>query len=360
MNPYELRRLKSRAATMENPNAEKGKGGTAGGGIKGSPAIKGFRRRSTATLLDVEGPGMVRHIWMTSHRREPHHYRNLILRMYWEGSDVPSVEAPWSDFFGVAHGVGIPYHCHFLGMHEGRGMNCWWPMPFAEHARITLTNESRETIDWLFYQVDFTQGDDVTQEMGRFHARFRRENPCPYGHDFTIMETSGARGVYMGCNIGVRSLAPGWWGEGEVKMFMDGDGLYPTICGTGMEDYMGSAWGLGEHHTPYQGCPLHRGNFASIYRHHAVDPIYFQNGLKVAVQQMGAGLKGDVEKIYGAILIWRSKNHPNRRPDDGYYLRSDDYCATAYWYQWPLQSEAPAFPSKEARSADLFGAAEAD
>ena len=331
-----------------------------GGGIKGSPAIKNFRDGTTEVLLDTRGPGMIRRIWCTTHARDPIHLRNQILRIYWEGSDIPSVECPLSDFFGVAHGASVPMESRLVTMQEGRGFNCFYPMPFSDRARITITNESGVDIDWFFYQVDFSLGDDVTDEDGRFHARFRRDNPCPLGDDFTIMRVDGARGVYLGCVLGICPLTPGWWGEGEVKIYLDGDTDYPTICGTGTEDYIGSAWGLSPHCTPNQGAPLVTPGFTSLYRLHAHDPIWFQDRIRVDIQQMGAEMKEKVLPIYGDSLICASKNHPRRDPDDVFYLRSDDWCATAYWYQWPLSDSAPPFPNRQARSANLFGAPTGD
>ena len=339
---------------MENPQALPGHGGTAGNGLKGAPAIKAFRPGATHAMLDVDGPGCVRHIWCTSHARQPEALRNTILRMYWENAETPSVEAPLSDFFGVAHGAAVPMMSDCVMMQEGRGFNCYIPMPFAKHARMTVTNETDKTIDWFFYQVDFTLGDEVNDETGRFHAHFRRENPCPLGHDFTILDTQGGRGVYLGAVLGCRPLIPGWWGEGEVKMYFEGDSLFPTICGTGAEDYIGSAWGLGEHCTPFQGAPLHRNGFTSMYRFHLPDPVYFQERIKVTVQQMGAALRSKVEPYFGENLIFNPKDHPNRNPEDGFYLRSDDWCATAYWYQWPLAKLSEPLPVKEARGVDLF------
>ena len=180
---FTLRSLDSRAATAENPHALKGQGGSAAGGMKGAPAIKDFKAGATETLLDQQGPGMIRHIWMTSHARTPDAMRNVILRMYWEDNDVPSVEAPLGDFFGVAHGAAVPMYSDLVLMQEGRGLNCYIPMPFSTRARITVTNTLDRPIDWFFYQIDFTLGDTVDDEDGRFHAAFHRENPCPLGHD---------------------------------------------------------------------------------------------------------------------------------------------------------------------------------
>ncbi|MDD4189803.1 MAG: DUF2961 domain-containing protein [Mangrovibacterium sp.] len=351
---YNLQKLESRAATAENPHAEKGKGGMTAGAIKGSPAIKDFKDGTTEVLLEQRGPGMIRHIWCTSKPMEPSHLRNLILRMYWENHQIPSVEVPLSDFFGVAHGASVPMYSRYLYTQEGRGFNCFFPMPFSKHAKITITNESGTDLDYFFYQVDFTLGDRVTDKDARFHASFRRENPSRYGRDFKIMEAGNARGIYLGCVIGIRPLTDGWWGEGEVKIFMDGDSQYPTICGTGMEDYIGSAWGLSAHSTPVQGAPLVTANFASLYRFHLYDPVYFQSDIKVTVQQMGSTRKENVLPLYGDSLIFSSKNHPRRSPDDGYYLRSDDVCATAYWYQWPLIEKREPLPGKELRSSNLY------
>ncbi len=351
---YRLSSLRSRAASAENPKALPGEGGKASNGLKGAPAIKDLRPGTTEVLLDTEGPGMVRHLWMTTHARAPVSLRNTILRMYWEGHEEPSVEVPLSDFFGVAHGALAPMYANLINMQEGRGLNCYIPMPFAKHARITISNETERPIDWFFYQIDFTLGDDIGPEDGRFHASFRRENPCPLGQDFTFLDTGGGLGIYLGCVFGVRPLTPGWWGEGEVKIFLDSDEAHPTICGTGTEDYIGSAWGLGEHCTPYQGAPLHRNGFTSMYRFHVPDPVYFQERIKVTVQQMGAALKSEVAPHYGENLIFNPKNHPRRNPEDGFYLRSDDWCATAYWYQWPLAKNLPPIPSRTPRSANLY------
>ncbi len=351
---YRLQNLRSRAATAENPRAEVGKGGMVSNGLKGSPAIKLFKSGATEVLLNQVGPGKIRHIWCTVSSTSPPVLRNLILRMYWEKSEVPSVEVPLSDFFGVAHGAVRPMYSDLVSAQTGRGYNCFIPMPFAKQAKITISNESNSDLDWFFYQIDFTLGDKVTSDDGRFHAAFRRENPTTYGKDFVILEVNNARGVFLGCILGVRPLSEGWWGEGEVKMYIDGDTNYPTICGTGMEDYIGAAWGLQEHHTPTQGAPLVTARFASLYRFHIHDPIYFQKDIRVTVQQMGNGKKSKLEPIYGDKLIFGWKNHPRRSPDDIYYLRSDDVCCTAFWYQYPIHKQRFSFPEKSVRSADLY------
>ena len=314
----------------------------------------------TVDIAAMAGAGVVKHIWVTLGSRDPMRYRNIILRMYWDGEKRPSVQAPIGDFFGLGWGEEYEVTSLPLCVAPRRALNCYFPMPFSDRARVTITNETGDHIDWFFYQIDFTLGDEVTDQDGRFHARFRRENPCPLGSDFTVMETEGARGVFMGCVLGVRPLTPGWWGEGEVKTYLDGDGEFPTICGTGTEDYIGSAWGLGVHTTPYQGAPLVTPEHTTLYRLHVPDPVYFQQRIRVDLQQMGAEMKDKLLPIYGDTLICASKNHPRRDPDDVFYLRSDDWCATAYWYQWPLAHSAEPFPDRHARSSHLFGESEGD
>jgi hypothetical protein len=354
--PFRLKRLESRAASYENRKAEKGRGGMSKNGIKGSPAIKDFRKGSTDTLLFQDGPGMIRHFWCTMKPADQEVIRNVIIRMYWENHPVPSVEVPVSDFFGLAHGAIAPLYSDLIAVQPSQGYNCFIPMPFGENALITVTNESDTDLDWFFYLVDFTLGDRVTIHDGRFHASFRRENPTELGRDFTIMETRQARGIFLGCVIGVRSLSPGWFGEGEVKMYIDGDKEYPTICGTGLEDYIGAAWGIREHTTFTQGAPLvdQEKGYASFYRFHINDPVYFQNEIRVTVQQMGMALKSEALAEYGDKLIFSYIDHPRRNPEAGYHLRSDDVCATAYWYQYPLISCRDPLPDKVSRTDHLY------
>ncbi len=179
-------------------------------------------------------------------RATPNHLRNTILRMYWDGQEHPSVEVPLGDFFGVAHGRQADLGSALLAMQDGKGFNCWIPMPFRTHARITVENDSGSDIAMFFYQVDFTVGDSLDDSAGAFHAQFRRNNPCPLHEDYVILDGVEGRGAYLGTVLGVRALYRDcWWGEGEVKFFLDSDDTHPTICGTGAEDYMGSAWSLG-------------------------------------------------------------------------------------------------------------------
>lgn len=351
---FNLSTLESRAASAENLYAEKGVGGMGKGGLKGSPAIKDLKAGATAILLDSKGPGMIRHFWCTLKPNRSFDIRNIIIRMYWENSKVPSVEVPLSDFFGIAHGAKAVLVSRMITVQPELGYNCYFPMPFKEHAFITITNDSDSDLDWFFYQLDFTLGDKVSRNDGRFHASFQRENPTKLGKDFTILETEGARGVYLGCVLGVRPLTSGWCGEGEVKMYIDDDSQYPTICGTGMEDYIGAAWGLKAHSTPAQGAPLVESDYLSMYRFHLDDPVYFQKKIKVTLQQMGLTTKEDALKKYGDSLIYRHMEHPRRDSNQVFYLRSDDVCAVAYWYQYPLIRKRKALPDKKSRTDHLY------
>ncbi|WP_217594709.1 glycoside hydrolase family 172 protein [Cohnella sp. GbtcB17] len=348
--------IRSYAATAENPTAARGAGGQANNGRKGSAAIGPFKANAVQTLLDVSGTGIVRHIWCTIPPGNVQAMRNLIVRMYWDGQTHASVEAPLGDFFGVAHGRQRNMMSDYVSMQDERGFNCWIPMPFRTHARITIENDSGMDIDLLFYQVDFTLGDKLDEDAGYFHAQFRRSNLCPLYEDYTIVDGINGSGVYLGTVIGVRSILQEktWFGEGEVKFFIDDDDRYPTICGTGLEDYMGSAWGLREVNTPQQGAPMvdYPNALFSIYRFHGKDPIYFRDSLKVTVQQIGYGPRESAKLGYGEDAVcYPAAGAP---AENCLFERSDDYCSVAYWYQTLPSAPFPTLPDREARSADLM------
>ncbi|MBP3965583.1 glycoside hydrolase family 172 protein [Paenibacillus lignilyticus] len=355
---YELKNIESRAFTSENKTGAIGAGGQSQNGRKGSPCIEGFRKGQTIELVNCDGPGMIRHIWITLPPGNIDHMRNVIIRMYWDGQTHPSVEAPIGDFFGVAHGRQKVMLSDCVTMQSGKGLNCWIPMPFKEKAIVTIENDSGSDVSHLFYQFDVTRGDELDESTGYFHAQFRRSNPCPMHEDFVIADNIKGRGVYLGTTLGVRSIYRDcWWGEGEVKFYIDGDSDYPTICGTGAEDYMGSAWGLDEVLTPYQGAPLvdHDNGLYSIYRFHVRDPIYFQDSLKVTVQQIGYGSGAKAQAYWGDDFTRYRAAGNGPDADDCYFELSDDYCAVAYWYQSLPSQPFAGFPSREDRIKDLLG-----
>mgnify|MGYP000637465539 CR=1 FL=1 len=321
---YEIKNLQSRAGTGENQRGEKGRGGMARGGRKGCPSISPLRAGKTYTLLDAEGSGMVRRIWFTFPPNDPMAMRCIILRIYWDGQEQPSVEVPMGDFFGLPHGVNRDLQSEYIQVNAGTAYNCWIPMPFRKHARITVENDGEHDIAHLFYEVDYTLGDEIPEDAGYFHAQFRRQNPCPMHSDYTLLETTG-KGVYLGTVLGVRSLyTESWWGEGEMKFYLDGDTDYPTICGTGTEDYFCGSYNFENPQThqyqtfttPYSGlCQVIRpdGVYASqtrfgLYRWHIADPVYFAEELRVTVQALG----------------WRSGGR--------YLLLQDDMVSVAYFY----------------------------
>lgn len=357
MEIYKLKNLKSRAATAENPEAKAGGGGTANNGRKGQPCIWPFEAGKTHTLLDTAGPGIIRHIWCTIPPGQPLHLRNLILRMYWDGQTHPSVEVPLGDFFGMAHGRQLPITSDLLQMQSGKGFNCWIPMPFKKHARVTIENDSGEEVSMFFYQIDFTLDDELDENTGYFHAQFRRMNPCPQGEDYTILDNISGRGTYLGTVLGVRSRCPaGWWGEGEVKFYIDDDDKRPTICGTGAEDYVGCAWGLETVDSPCQGAPLINNPLGlySFYRLHHRDPVCFRKTLKVTIQQIGFA---DIEKfreVYDGDVVEYPPAGAQKNPNFRYVERSDDWSSVALWYQELPAAAFPQLPDRNARSADLM------
>jgi hypothetical protein len=353
---YDLKTLRSRSASAENPGALPGEGGRSQGGRKGSPCIEPLAAGDVVTLLDVDGPGQVRRIWCTIPPDSIEHNRNLILRAYWDGSDLPSVEVPLTDFFGVSHGRQRHLVTELVGMQEGRGFNCRIPMPFARHARITIENDSGSDVAMFFYQIDFTLGDAV-EGAGYLHAQFRREDPVPYGVDYTILDGATGPGVYLGTVLGIRNRyddVTEWWGEGEVKFFLDGE-TYPTICGTGLEDYIGSAWGTGEVCTPTQGAPFldEENGLYSLYRFHTFDPIYFRSDLRVTVQQIGAGSRAKAAQVFGENAITYRAVGTEPGSDLGLFERSDDYSSVAFWYQQAPNPQWPALPGREERTHNL-------
>ncbi len=352
---YELKNLQSRSANAENPKGERSMGGVSAGGHKGSPCVQWVKPGQVVTLLDVTGSGCVRHIWLAFPPYHPDLYRGLVIRMYWDGQKNPSVEAPVGDFFGIAHARYRVYSSQLTSIQPSNGLNCFIPMPFKKSARITVENDSDRTFSVLFYQVDYTLGDAHPEETGYFHAQFRRSNCNPFHSDYVILDGITGRGRYLGTVLGVRSVCipEQWWGEGEVKMFFDGE-EEPTICGTGAEDYAGCAWGLEECFTQWQGCSVcdRENNLYSFYRWHTADPIYFSDSFKVTIMQMGFGEKEFAKKKLGDNFTC----YPAAGADEDYcyYDRSDDYCSVAFWYQTLPTAPFPPFPTKEERLCDLF------
>ena len=341
-NLWRLSDAESRSISAENPTGAKGQGGRAtegtgaqaardlGQGWKVSPCID-LEPGELRTLADIEGPGAIQQIWMTPNGNT----RFLILRFYWDDAEQPAVECPLGDFF--ASGWGEYAHVNSLAVcvNPRNGMNCYWQMPFRKACRITVENIAEEGAT-LFYQINYTLT-DVPEDAAYFHAQFRRSNPLPYGEVYTILDGVEGQGHYVGTYMAWGVNNNGWWGEGEIKFYMDGDEEFPTICGTGTEDYFCGAWGFaaeggyGVFSTPYVGMPqviVPDGHGRSqerfgLYRWHVPDPVRFKEDLRVTMQALG----------------WRS----GRR----YLPLQDDIASVAYWYQTLPAAPFPELPGKD-------------
>lgn len=341
------RSQRPRTISFENPTGAASSAGTAAGGRKGAP-FRMIEAGETVTLADIDGPGTVRHMWCTVPPMRPEVLRALVLEVYYDGHGEPSVSVPLPDFYGAVHGRPVPYASALQSTPEGRGFNSWIPMPFRRHLRIELRNASARPVQ-LYHQIDLTLG-PVDDDQGQLHVTFRRENPTVLRRDFTIADGFSGPGRFVGCNVGVRVFREpswfSWYGEGEVKMYFDGE-TTPTWCGTGLEDYVGTAYGMGAHQTPYQGAPLvlrdpastaPNPDLVSFHRWHVPDPIVFERSLRVTIQQIGAillptgsdALKDEIDAA--GIVCGNGWTHVGRSGVEWFAIaeRVDDYCATAY------------------------------
>ncbi len=280
-------------------------------------------RKETA-ILDMDGPGMIRHIWIAF---PPRLLRMLVLRMYWDHEELPSVQVPVGDFFCSAPGYYGEFQSLAVCVNAKNAMNCYWQMPFRKHARVTLEYLGDERTSHIYYTINLTQ-QEIPEDAAYFHASFRRTNPLKYGEDFVIADGIRGRGSFAGCYMTWQQNNEGWWGEGEVKMYLDGDKEFPTICGTGTEDYFCGAWSFGDrtYFSPYSGLicggPSHVGDRHAMYRFHLADPLWFHSELKVTMQALG----------------WRS---------EGRFLPlKDDLSAVAYWYQDEPHAKLPDLPDR--------------
>ena len=339
--------LDSRAVTFENPAGDRGAGGTAHGGRKGAPSRR-LQPGETAVLADIQGAGTIRHTWMTFPPAPPEVMRAMWMEVFYDGAAEPSISVPCLDFFALPHGRPVAFDSAMVSVHEGRGFNAYFPMPFRRAFRMALTNGSPRPMD-LYYQLDFTRQAELPADAGYLHAAFRRENPTLMQRDFVIAEGLHGPGRFLGCSVGVRVLDEGaWYGEGEVKVYRDGDDAYPTICGTGLEDYVGTAWGMGAHAAQFAGVPLDlraherapQPDFVSFYRWHIPDPIVFERDLCVTIQQIGYALfrEGDDERFAAYAASHPAAGAGWAMPTGrgvlarGIAERVDDYCATAFVY----------------------------
>jgi len=352
-NLARLSSARTRSISPENFSGEKGRGGMSvdgpaanaarglGQGWKVSPYVI-VQPGETFTLADIEGSGAIQQIWMTLARGK---WRHTILRAYWDDQEQPSIEAPAGDFFACGWEKYAQVTSLAVCVNPGRAFNCYWEMPFRKRARFTVENLSGEAM-YIYYQINYALT-DVPDDVAYFHAQFRRVNPLPYKQVYALLDGVTGRGQYVGTYMAWGVNNAGWWGEGEIKFFLDGDGEFPTICGTGTEDYFCGAYnfdpgvvdrsqagGYREFNTPYAGMPQvirPDGLYASqqrfgLYRWHIPDPIRFEQDLRVTIQALG----------------WRTDK------DRRYLPLQDDIASVAYWYQTLPTAAFPSLPDKDA------------
>jgi len=344
--------VRSRSINAENPTGAAGGAGRAasalGPGRKGAAFLE-LPAGQTLTLAQIPGAGVIRHIWITvADRTEggPFVLRDLVLRAFWDGSDSPAIEVPLGDFFCNGFATRALVNSAPIVVAPTGGMNSYFPMPFRNGARLTLESQHAADLPHVFFQIDYTTGEDVDPSVGYFHATWRRSNATTsLGEDHVILDHAAGPGKYVGTYVALASLHRFWWGEGEVKFFVDDDDEYPSLCSTGMEDYAGGAWAFQDElrtdprpavrtfSAPYFGYPFYSHEdetkaspFATamapmngLYRWHLPDPIYFSERLRVTLQQIGA---------------W----------DHGLFERQDDVSTTAFWYQSNPGGGGPSLP----------------
>ena len=282
----------------------------------------------TLVLADLQGPGMIVHFWNTIAHSALFYSRLMTLRIYWDGEKDPSVECPIGDFFGIGHGldrsfVSLPIKVSS----EGRGRNCYWPMPFHKSARVTVTNESDKRCDAFYYYLDWQKYESLLKETAYFHALYRQEYPCDMGRNYLIADLVG-RGHYVGTVQSVQNMSAGWYGEGDDFFFIDGE-TEPRLRGTGTEDYFCDGWGFRQHDGPFYGVPLWEGyaagNRCSVYRFHIPDPVPFKKSLRVEIEHKG------------------SQDLPDKTVN-GFIERDDLMSSVAFWYQTEPHKPWPALP----------------
>jgi hypothetical protein len=282
----------------------------------------------TLTLAELEGPGMIAHIWFTIAHPAPFYSRLLTLRMYWDGEEHPSVECPVGDFFAMGHGLDKPLTSLPIRVtSDGRGRNCYWPMPFRKSARITVTNESDKRCDAFYYYIDWQKREALPADTAYFHAMYRQEYPCVMGRNYLLADIEG-RGHYVGTIQSVYLMSSGWYGEGDDFFFIDG-ASEPQLRGTGTEDYFCDGWGFRQQDGPFYGTPLWEGYEAgdrgTAYRFHIPDPITFTKSLRAEIEHKG------------------SQTFPDGT-GSGFIERDDLMSSVALWYQTEPHKPWPALP----------------
>lgn len=342
---------RTRSISAENPTGAPGGGGRAERGShstayasadlplgwKKSPCID-LEAGSTTVIADITGPGVIQHIWITT---LPRHWRSVVLTIHWDDAEEPAVVAPLGDFFCQGWARYAPVNSLPVTVAPAGGLNCYWDMPFTRRARISVTNVGDEKVEGFFHQTTWAE-QEVPEDSLRFHAHWRRSDPLEFQQPHTILDGVTGAGHYVGTYLAWEAHHPGWWGEGAVKFFLDDDDEFPTINGTGTEDYFGGAWSFEDppgkyatYSTPYLGMPqvIEPGGFHDnqqrfgLYRWHLRDPICFRTGLRATVQALG---------------FWTTAPGKER-----YRPLRDDIASTAYFYTTPGSAKPPAVPTRD-------------
>ena len=340
---------KTRSISAENPKGMAGSGGKEnhkylGPSRKGNPDKMPLKKGEIFTIADIEGPAVIRSIWITVPDKTEFGsfvLRDLIFRIYWDDEKNPSVEVPLGDFFCNGFARRAILNSFLIVVNPYGGFNSFFPMPFKKRAVLTIENQHPGDLSYFFYQINFSLLENLGNEIGYFHSHWRRQNPTKKKKDYVIVENIFGKGNYIGTYLAITSLMPNWWGEGEIKFYVDDDEDYPTICGTGTEDYVGGAWcfcptseysdkRVTIYSTPFMGYhynsildKFEKSNYPmhGMYRWHVLDPIRFSKKIKVSLQQIGG-----------------------RNAIKNYFERSDDVSSVAYWYQVEPHNPFPKLP----------------
>ena len=344
----------SSLSSFENLNGLKGEGGKTNQTAKGN-AFEPLKSGQSKTLLEIEGAGIIQRMWFTVRDRSPEMMRSIRLRIYWDGEAKPAVDVPFGDFFGYGLSEVVQFESALFSNPEGRSFNCMIPMPFRKAAKVVISNESPKDIPEVFYDIDFMRLDNLEDDALYFHAFWTRQPTSELGMDFEFLPEIEGAGRFLGVNMGVNAdsaYGNTWWGEGEVKMYIDDDGAYPTLNGTGTEDYIGTAWGLGQFTNLYQGCTVADNSKKqyAFYRFHIPDVIGFHQNFRGTIQQIGGGMRDDVRsllkndvRLKPVSLAYpggfrRLLDDPKDLFDEDFpqgwvnFYRIDDYSATSYFY----------------------------
>lgn len=351
--------------SFENITGSKGMGGMENSGAKGHPCDS-ITAGATKTILDIKGPGIINRMWITISDRTPVMLRSLVIKMYWDNSKKPAVNVPFGDFFGIGLGKTAVYENALFANPEGRSFNCFIQMPFREAARIELVNESGTDLPMVFYDVNLQLIKEWDENYLYFHSYWHRDTATMLANDFEIMPAVRGKGRFLGTNLSINAnpdYKDCWWGEGEVKIYLDGDKDLPTLVGSGTEDYIGTAWGQGAFCNKYTGCLIADSKNLqwTFYRYHIIDPIYFKTDCRVTIQQIGGNSKDIViglQKqnvnlipitVHQAPLflhIYKKDstvdlNDPKLPNAWTNFYRSDDMAATSYFYLNSPVNELP-------------------